>query len=313
MLGAYINILLFFVLIFIGYVLTQKQWFNRTVADGFSKLILNVTLPAGMYVTITSSFDKASFLSLFSGLLLPFCSIFLSFLVGMAMGKSLKIAPERQGIFSTMIAASNTIFMGLPINLAIFGTKAVPYVLLYYICNTSFFWTIGVYMLARDGKLKQGLTSQLDFGKTLKQVFSPALMGFIIGMFAVFIDLPKFSFIDKLGSQLGDLTTPLSMFFIGIVIYQTGIRQLKMTRDTFLVLIGRFVISPLLVILLAQIMTVSGLMLKVFIVQSAMPVQNSMAILAHGYGADEQFAATSLTYSVLIYLAIIPVLLWLIL
>ncbi|GFH41870.1 malate transporter [Lactococcus hodotermopsidis] len=313
MLSAYLNILIFFVLIFIGYILTAKKWFNSVVADSFSKLILTITLPIGMFVTITSSFSKAEFLSLFSGILLPFCSILLAFIVGIIVAKIFNVAPQRRGAFSAMYGASNTIFMGLPISMAIFGPKAVPYVLLYYICNTLFFWTIGIYMLAKDGQIKEGITHKVDFKKTIKQLFSPALIGFLIGLICVLIDFPKIVFIEKLGKQLSNLTTPLSMFFIGIIIYQTGISNLKMNKDTFLVLIGRFVISPLLVVSLSKFMPISGLMLKVFIVQSAMPVQNSMAILAHGYGADEKFAATSLTYSVLAYLFVIPILLYYIL
>ncbi len=46
---------------------------------------------------------------------------------------------------------------------------------------------------------------------------------------------------------------------------------------------------------------------------AAMPVQNSVPILARSYGADQKFAASSLGYSVLLYLAYIPLLLKLIL
>lgn len=50
-------------------------------------------------------------------------------------------------------------------------------------------------------------------------------------------------------------------------------------------------------------------MLNVFILQSAMPVQNSMPILAKGYGADETFVTSSLVYSIVGYLFVILVLL----
>lgn len=50
----------------------------------------------------------------------------------------------------TMFTAANTIFMGLPVNMAVFGEKAIPYALLYYICNTTFFFTIGIMLIAKD-------------------------------------------------------------------------------------------------------------------------------------------------------------------
>ncbi len=54
-------------------------------------------------------------------------------------------------------------------------------------------------------------------------------------------------------------------------------------------------------------------MLSVFIIQAAMPVQNSVPILARSYDADQPFAASALGYSVLLYLAYIPLLLKLLL
>lgn len=44
-----------------------------------------------------------------------------------------------------------------------------------------------------------------------------------------------------------------------------------------------------------------------------MPVQNSIPILARNYQADEDYAASSLGYSVLLYMIYIPILLKIIL
>ena len=80
-----------------------------------------------------------------------------------------------------MSTCSNTIFIGLPINLAIFGEKAVPYVLLYYIVNTSFFWTIGVFEIAKDSAIRKQATLSFHPLIFLKKLFTPALLGFMIG------------------------------------------------------------------------------------------------------------------------------------
>ncbi|MFQ7237048.1 MAG: AEC family transporter, partial [Enterococcus hulanensis] len=112
---------------------------------------------------------------------------------------------------------------------------------------------------------------------------------------------------------LANLTTPLSMFVIGIIVYNVGIKNLTLNKDIIGVIIGRYIISPLIVWLLGQWISVPPLMLSVFIIQAAMPVQNSVPILARSYDADQQFAASSLGYSVLLYLAYIPLLLKLIL
>ena len=64
-----------------------------------------------------------------------------------------------------------------PINQALFGDASIPYVLIYYMCNTTFFWTLGTYLIQRDGEGE----AQFDLKTSLKKVFSPPLMGFILG------------------------------------------------------------------------------------------------------------------------------------
>ncbi len=275
-------------------------------------MVLNLALPCNMFLNITANFSKKEFLSLFSGMIIPLISMLVTLLISLICARLFKIAPDHRGTFSTMFTCSNTIFIGLPINLAIFGEKSIPFVLLYYIVNTSIFWTIGVYLIARDNP--QAKTATISFHPIvmLKKLFSPALLGFIIGLICMLLAWPIPNFILKFGSYLADLTTPLSMFAIGIIIYFTGIKNLKMTKDIALVLVGRFFIAPFIVWILGHFITVSPLMLNVFMVQASMPVQNAVPILVRNYEGDQRYASASLCYSILFYLPFIATLMKLI-
>lgn len=309
MLEAYLNILVIFAVMIVGYVLTWRKWFDNHIADVFSKLVLNLALPLNMFLNMTERFTKAEFLDLFRGILLPALSIVITYLISLAYAKVTKVPVGRIGTFKTMFTASNTIFMGLPINIAVFGEKAIPYALLYYICNTTFFFTIGIFLIQTDNLERKQTKVTFSFRFLLRKLLSPALMGFFIGLCWMLLEVPLPSPLRDFARYLSQLTTPLSLFVIGIIIYQTGIKNLKLDKDTFGVLIGRYVVSPIVVILLSKVIQVPELMLNVFILQAAMPVQNSMPILAKGYGADEAFATSSLIYSILGYLFVIIVLL----
>lgn len=313
MIAAYINILFIFILMFIGYFLTYKQWFSNQIGDVFSKLVLQIALPCNMFLTITKNFSRAEFLQLVSGMIIPLLSMLLTFVISFLYQRVFNISPHRRGTFSTMFTCSNTIFIGLPINLAIFGERAVPYVLLYYIVNTTIFWTLGIYFIARDNPQIEQATVNFHLLPILKKVFSPALIGFLLGLCLVLLNLSVPDSFATFLSYLANLTTPLSMFIIGIIVYNVGIKNLTLNKDIIGVLLGRYVLSPLIVWLLGQWISVPPLMLSVFIIQSAMPVQNSVPILARSYQADQPFAASALGYSILLYLAYIPLLLKLIL
>lgn len=312
MIDAYLNILVIFFLMFIGYWLSFKQWFNNQTADVFSKLVLNLALPFSMFLNMTEKFSKAAFLALFQGMLLPLLSMFITFGISLLYSRLTQVKTGRKGTFATMFTCSNTIFIGLPINLAIFGEVSVPYVLLYYIINTTFFWTIGIYMLAKDSAFYEEAQVRFHPIAALKKIVSPAILGFVIGLIWMLLEIPRPSFLLSFASYLGNLTTPLSMFAIGIIVYQIGIKNLRLNQDIIGVLVGRYLISPLIVWFLGQLIPIPEMMLKVFIIQSAMPIQNSVPILARNYQADEEFAASSLGYSILSYLFYIPLLLLLI-
>ena len=309
MIAAYLNILVVFAIILLSYILTWKRWFNSDIADVFSKLVLNITLPLNMFLNMTQKFTREEFLELFKGVALPFVSILITFGISFLYAKLTKVPITRQGSFMTMFTAANTIFMGLPVNMAVFGEKAIPYALLYYICNTTFFFTIGIMLIAKDNPEINVKTAKFNWKKLLTQLMSPALMGFVVGILWLLtgkaVPKPLFDF----STYVGGMTTALSLFVIGIIIYQTGITNLKMNKDVAGVLLGRYLISPLVVYLVSFIIPVPTLMLQVFILQSAMPVQNAMPILSRSYGADEEFATSSLTYSILSYFVFILVIL----
>ena len=51
-----------------------------------------------------------------------------------------------------MCAFSNSVFIGLPMNTGLFGDEAVPYVMAFYVVNTTLFWTIGNFVISKSGE-----------------------------------------------------------------------------------------------------------------------------------------------------------------
>lgn len=175
--------------------------------------------------------------------------------------------------------------------------------------NTTIWWTLGVYGIVRDVNGKEQKILNLD---TIKRIFNPPLLGFIIGVIFVFanISLPKFIF--ESFRMIGNLTTPLSIFYIGIVIYEMGFDKFKLDKDAFMVFIGRFLVTPALVWILDLFIPIPKLMRDVFIIMSAMPVMVNSSIIARVYKADYEFATSMITYTTIFSVVIMPFLMVLI-
>lgn len=297
------SILSIALMIMIGYVLTARGWFDKNASKLITKLVCKLSLPALMLSSILSNFDRSKLWHLGIGLVAPFASIALCYLVGKGVAKIIKVEENRRGTFESMFFVSNTIFIGLPVNIALFGEKSIPYVFLYYIANTSFFWTIGAYGISKDGDSRSESIFSI---KTLRRIASPPFMGFLIGIILVIFGISLPGFVIDTCKYLGNITTPLAMIFIGITIHSVKIRNIKMDKDVFAVLIGRFIISPLIVFAIAYFMPLPLLMKKVFIIQAAMPVMTNTAIIAKAYNADEKYAAVMIVTSTMASLLFIP-------
>lgn len=298
------SILSIIIMITVGYVLTHIGWLTDESSKTFSKIILNVSLPCYMIYNLTSSFDRKKLELLSSGLLIPIITIAASYIISIAVSNVLKIKAGRKGVFRSIFFVSNTIFIGLPVNIALFGESSVPYVLLYYIANTTFFWTVGVYEISKDsgGGDKRNFFSR----KTLKRILSPTLMGFSLGILFVLFDIPLPEFATESFKYIGELTTPLAMFFIGIVMHSVKPKELILDKDMTALVAARFLICPFLVLAALRFIPVPSLMGKVFVIQSSMPAMTSTGVVAKGYGSDYQFAAVATVITTVLSMIVIP-------
>lgn len=302
--SSFSGVLIILVMVMVGYVLAKKGWFDEKTPSLIAKLVTQVALPCYMIYTIVGRFTADELLKMLPQLRFPALSMIILLAIAMAVAQLFMVDKKHQGLFVSMFFNSNTIFVGLPINQALFGDESIPYVLVYYMCNTTFFWTIGTYLIQKDGRKEV----TLDFRGTLKKIFSPPLMGFIIGVILVLLNIKLPAFLLSDFQYLGNLTIPLSMIFIGISVANAGLSRLRFTQDNVLVLVGRFVVAPLLMMLIVKNAQMPQLMKEVFIIQSAMPVMTNAPVVAKLYGADSDYAAIMVTESTILTMLVIPIL-----
>ena len=298
------GILVILGMILVGFVIGEKGWFDDKSRGLIAKLVTQIALPCYMLYTITQRFTAEDLLKMLPALRFPALSMVVLLGIATAVARIFAVRQDRRGLFISMFFNSNTIFVGLPINQALFGDVSIPYVLIYYMCNTTFFWTLGTYLIQRDGEGE----AQFDFKTSVKKVFSPPLMGFLLGLVMVMLQMKLPAFLDSDLQYLGNLTTPLSMIFIGLSVSHVGVKQLILGKDQLLILLGRFVVAPLLMATIVYWAPLPSLMKQVFIIQSAMPVMTNAPVVARLYRADSDYAAVMVTETTLATMVVIPIL-----
>ena len=298
------GILVILGMILVGFIIGEKGWFDDKSRGLLAKLVTQVALPCYMLYTITQRFTAADLLKMLPALRFPALSMVILLGIATGVARIFAVRQDRRGLFISMFFNSNTIFVGLPINQALFGDASIPYVLIYYMCNTTFFWTLGTYLIQRDGEGE----ARFDLKTSLKKVFSPPLMGFLLGLVLVMLQIKLPAFLASDLQYLGNLTTPLSMIFIGLSVSHVGVKQLVLRKDQLLILLGRFLVAPLLMATIVYWVPLPSLMKQVFIIQSAMPVMTNAPVVASLYGADSDYAAVMVTETTLATMVVIPIL-----
>jgi malate permease and related proteins len=301
------SVLSIILMIILGFGLAKRGWFEGPSSALVSRLVVTVALPAYMIANLMGGYDRDRLVAMLPGLPIPFLVMIATYAIGSGVAALARVRPGRRGTFASMFALSNTIFIGLPVNLVLFGEASLPYVLLYYIANTSLFWTVGVYGIARDGAIRGGrVRPTLVSAESLKRILSPPLVAFLaaVALILIGVRLPKV-LMDSC-KTLGAMTTPLSMLFIGIVIARVEWKKLRLEADLLLILAGRFLLSPLVLVLMARWTALPLLMKEVFFVQAAMPAMTQTPILAEAYGADSEYAGLGTAITTVLSLATIP-------
>lgn len=312
------SVLVVVMIMILGYILRIKGWFADSFSKNISKFIKNIALPASIFISVLQRVTKDTLVMFSSYLVWGFLAVIIGYIIAFSLVKILKIAPGRRGIFVNAMVNANTIFIGLPLNIALFGTNSLTFFLVYYIINTVSTWAFGVFLISNDDPQKEIQTTnkkQINW----KQVFPMPLVGFAVALIFLFLNIPilEVTFLAQSMQYIGSLVTPLSLIYVGIVLADAGLKSIRFDRDTIIALVGRFIISPIIMFGIILFAVHYGANLPVLlqntlIVQSATPMLAVLPILAAEAHGDVKFATNLVTTSTVLFIFVVPILMTLI-
>ena len=296
------------VMIAIGYILRKRHWFHHTFSENVSKLITNVALPCSIFYSVLKYLDMNVLKELSNRLIFTFASVIIGYITAYIVIKIFKIRRGRRGVFYNAIVNANTIFIGLPLNMALFGEQASKYYLMYYITNTISIWTLGYILLENDSTEEK----ESKGGFNPKKLLSPPRIAFVVAFIVLVLGISIPKPLVETTKYLGNIVTPLALLYIGIVLADAGLHSINFDLDTILALLGRFVFSSIVMVVLlkiaGQFMQLDSLEIKTFVIQSAAPVFAALPILTNQTEGDIEYATNVVTTSTILFVVVIPVL-----
>lgn len=292
------------VLTAVGYFCSAAGWIGPETKSFLSKYTMRLALPIMCAYSIRSNLTLDLLAG--SGALLAVpavCSATL-LLVSYGVGKLMRLHEKTLSVFTVMCSLSNSMFIGYAMCYELFGEPCTPYVMIYYLVNTSFMQLVGLTLIRRSGESGGHSVAQsiAAFFKT------PPVIGVIVGVALVVLDLHPPAIVMSCAKYINNTVTPIALLLSGHIIREIGIRNIRVDKKMSVAMIFRFLLSPALSMLMCIPLGVGNLGRSVLAVEAAMPVVTMTVVAASEYGADEQFAAQGVALSTLACFVVTPVL-----
>ena len=286
-----------------GYFCAAMGWMSPQAKRFISKFTMSVAIPCMCVYGLTNNLSKELLVQSGSFLFVPLLGTVILLLLSLLVGRLLKLPRRKLGVFMMMCSVSNAIFVGLAMCTELFGDTCVPYVMLYYLVNTSFVQLVFLSLVRWSGE-----SGGFDRRMLKKFLTTPAVIAVFVGLALVWFEVKLPSLVMSYCRYMNNLVTPLALLLTGYIIHEIGLKNLRLDRDLGIAMVFRFLLAPALSVVLCRALGVTGLAHDVLIIEMAMPVVTQTVVAAAEYGADEEFAAQGAALSTLACFIVIPVL-----
>ena len=281
------QILILFIIIFVGVVAKRVRIINDSMQDSISVLLVKIAFPA--LIVSSTNFEKSSEV-------LPnmISILIITIILSTMTAKALHFDRKNANVFISLIVFGNIGFMGYPVFKVFFGEIGVFYATIVNLVFTILVWTYGILLFDSQEKL--------DLRKLLN-------IGSISSFIAIFMFLFQLRLPHSLQTALdliGKATTPLAMILIGALIAEVDIVKLVSNKKVYLVSAIRLVFIPLVTAYTLKLMGFNTIVISICTLAAAMPSGATNAIFAKQFDSEPLFASVGVFITTLLSIFTLP-------
>ena len=290
------KMIVFVVLMVIGYLCAKTNFAGREFTKDASKMVINVFMSATIINSVLVSDACLSGGELLQVMLVLCMSVGVCWVLA-AISCRLVGLGDKAPLFELLIAVMNNMFIALPVVETLFGSQAVFYCSLSCIPFNILLYTFGIYRL-QGGEGKGSVR--------LRDIFSVPLLATLAALVIFLLQPPVPPVLKELASTMSAATMPLSMIVIGSSLGSVSLLDAFKKGKLYLMCVLRLLLCPLLVWLLAGLIT-DDLMLRVTAtIIAAAPSGVVVSVLAIQYDRDAVFTSEGVLLSTVFSMLTIP-------
>ena len=203
-----------------------------------------------------------------------------------------KIFKLGQRTYLMPLISGNTGNLGLPLCLFAFGDSGFGYAIIVFSVTSIVAFTVGVWVVAGGGSLKQ----------LLKE---PLVASTVFGLIFMWQGWETPSFLTNSLELIGQMAIPMMLITLGVAVARLEITDVK---KSFVISFCKIFFGIASAIFVSFLFDLPEVAIAVLILQFSMPIAVTSYLLAEKYGADANAVAGLVVVSTLITVVISPIL-----
>lgn len=289
-----------FILGALGYYLVRRNIFSRAGLDALSRLVIQIIFPAMIFTQLLQNF---SFNLYPNWWIFPLVSLIITvsaLIVGLFLLKLIKLKNHKLQ-FLSLVGFQNSGYLPLAMVASIFSGQEMNnifiYIFLFLLGFDLVAWSLGIYMLTYDQKVKF----------KLQHIFSPPVIANLSTLAIIALGLNKFipQSIFKPMQMVGNCTLPLALIVVGGNVALVHLKDVD-KKTVFFFLLGKLIILPALGIWIVLKLGLPQLFGFLIVMQLAMPSATSLSVIVRRYNREDALISQGVFFSHIISLITVP-------
>ncbi|AWI05563.1 AEC family transporter [Clostridium drakei] len=288
------QIISLFLVALVGFYGGKKNIIDENFSNGLSKLLVEITTP----FLVISSFSISYGPDVANNVIKAFIYSFAIFLLTPLLVKPLliKVDKSKRNVLEFAMVFSNCGFMGFPVAQSVFGNEGVVYAAIFNMIFNIFVWTYGVMLFNNKSDIK-GLKESLK---------NPGVVSSVIGLLIMIFSIKIPPLLLNTTKMVGGLTTPISMLIIGSLLSRSELKKIIKDKSMYYGSMIKLILLPLILYCISILFKENSMVLKTFILMQAMPAGALTTIFAENFNKNKEYSAFIVSFSSLLSVVTIP-------
>ena len=290
------QMIVLFLMMAAGYAANRCRVMSKESEQLFSKLIVNLTCPALIINSVTTSGRLESMGALFAIFGAAAVYYVLLPLLSKGLVRLLRVPAERAAEYESMLVYSNLGFMGIPVANAVLGPDSVLYLSIFMaVFNISVF-SYGTLLI------QPGEGGKVHFRKMV----NPGTVSAVAAILLYLLEVQLPSLILQPVASIGSTTTPLAMLVIGSSQARQPLREVLQEKSLLPFTLLRLLVLPAAVLLVCRWFLHDPMLLGALVLVSAMPVASNVVMLCNELGRDSSYISKGVFFSTVFSVVTLP-------